>query len=138
MISLETFILILIIILSLVGCLTDIKSLTVPLKLQGILFLLCLIYQVKFETFPINLLINFIAFTLYLKTNIGGADKKLIAIHGLVVPTFYLIIYYFLLSVCFLLYVVLKKYKKITKPLAFYPAIVFSCFIAKLLAYIVM
>lgn len=139
MITFENSILILIIILSLVGCLTDIKSLTVPLILQGILFFLCLAYQVKFQAFyQMNLLINLIAFILYLKTKIGGADKKLIPIHGFLIPTFGLIIYYSFLSVCFLFYTGFKKYKAITKPLPFYPAIVVSCFLAKLLAYIVM
>lgn len=139
MISFENFILILIVVLSLVGCLKDMKSLTVPLELQGILFLICLIYQVKFQAFyQMSLLINFIAFILYLKTKIGGADKKLIAIHALVLPIFGLIIYYSFLSVCFLFYTAFKKYKNITKPLPFYPAIVVSCFLAKLLTYILM
>lgn len=110
---------------------------TIKLYLQGLFLILVSYYQVShFQEYKLSFLIALVSFLLFLKGNLGGADKKLISLQGLALSLESLVFYYFFLSFFYLLQIYIKRKNEIKRPLPFYPIILLAFLLALVLSYL--
>lgn len=116
----------------------DIKAMRIPILSQVTFFVLVISYQIYFfDEYKLNILIAFLVFLVLMKGNLGGADKKLIPLQGLLLSFESAIAYYFFLSISYFIHHYRKRKRKIKKALPFYPIIVLASFLSLLLMYFI-
>lgn len=115
----------------------DIKTMRIKLYLQSLFLILVSYYQVThYEEYKLSFFIALLSFLLFLKGNLGGADKKLIPLQGLALSLDSLVFYYFLLSFFYSLQIYIKRKNGIKRPLPFYPIILLAFLFALVIAYL--
>lgn len=109
----------------------------IKLYLQSLFLILVSYYQVThYEEYKLSFFIALLSFLLFLKGNLGGADKKLIPLQGLALSLDSLVFYYFLLSFFYSLQIYIKRKNGIKRPLPFYPIILLAFLFALVIAYL--